>query len=180
MIFTETSIGGAFLIEPEKVHDERGFFARTFCGREFEEQGLISSWVQSSISFNPKRATLRGLHYQDTPFEEIKLVRCTAGAIYDVIVDIRPGSPTFRKWFSVELTSSNHMTLYIPTGVAHGFQTLSDEVEVLYWMSEFYAADSARGVRHDDPSFGINWPLPVSMISSRDLAWPLFDRLSGV
>jgi dTDP-4-dehydrorhamnose 3,5-epimerase len=179
MIFSATPILGAILIKPEKIRDERGFFARTFCQREFEGQGLNLLWIQSNVSFNLRKATLRGMHYQEAPFSEIKMVRCTGGAIYDVIVDIRPDSATFRKWYSVELTSLNHKALYIPVGVAHGFETLSDESEVLYWMSEFYAPGSARGFRYDDASFEIDWPLPVETISPKDLTWPAFERRSG-
>ena len=175
MIFSETPIQGAIVIEPEKIQDERGFFTRTFCRREFEEHGLNVSWVQTSVSFNSRKATLRGLHYQQAPFAEIKMVRCTAGAVRDVIVDIRPNSPTFRKWHAEDLTSLNHKTLYVPTGVAHGFQTLRDDTEILYCISEFHAPEHARGFRYDDPSFGISWPMAVSRISSKDLSWPLFE-----
>jgi dTDP-4-dehydrorhamnose 3,5-epimerase len=173
MIFTETRHKGAFIIEPERIEDERGFFARTFCEKEFAERGLETRFVQDSVSFNRRKGTLRGLHYQTPPHAEIKLVRCTRGAIHDVIVDLRPGSATFRKWLAVELTAENGTLLYVPKGVAHGFQTLMDNTEVLYSISVPYGAGNARGVRWDDPAFGIRWPLPVSVLSARDreYAW---------
>ena len=158
MIFRETKLKGAFIIEPERLEDERGLFARTFCEEEFKAHGLNSRVVQCNISFNKKKGTLRGMHYQVAPHEEAKLVRCTRGAIYDVIVDLRPDSPTFKQWVAVELTADNHRMLYIPEGFAHGFQTLEDNTEVFYQMSELYHPESARGVRWDDPVFGIEWP----------------------
>lgn len=158
MIFAETKLKGAYIIEPERLEDERGFFARTFCQEEFAAHGLRTRFVQCSISFNKKKGTLRGMHYQVAPHEEAKLVRCTMGAIYDVIIDLRPGSPTFTQWVAVELTAQNRKMLYIPEGLAHGFQTLEDDTEVFYQMSEFYHPECARGVRWDDPVFGIKWP----------------------
>ncbi len=172
MICTETKLKGAFLIEPERLEDERGFFARTWCQREFAALGLEPAWVQSSISFNKSKATLRGMHYQAAPYEETKLVRCTAGAIYDVIVDLRPGSETYRQWLGVELTAANRCLLYIPQGVAHGFETLTDDAEVFYEISEFYHPESARGVRWDDPALGIEWPLKAQILSDRDRSYP--------
>jgi dTDP-4-dehydrorhamnose 3,5-epimerase len=169
VIFTETKLKGAFVIEPERIEDERGFFARTFCEREFEARGLNARVAQCSISFNRKKGTLRGMHYQVAPHEEAKLVRCTRGAIYDVIIDLRADSPTFRQWVAVELTEDNRRMLYIPEGFAHGFQTLEDNTEVFYQISEFYHPESARGVRWDDPAFGIDWPPEDQrVISARD------------
>ena len=174
MIFKETKLKGAFIIEPERIEDERGFFARTFCRKEFEVNGLNPNLVQCSLSFNKKKGTLRGMHYQTAPHEETKLVRCTRGAIYDVMLDLRPNSPTFKQWVSVELTGENRRMLYIPEGVAHGFQTLQEETEVLYQMSEFFHPECARGVRWDDRKFGIEWPSGERIISERDRAYPDF------
>ena len=158
MIFTETKLAGAFVIEPERVEDERGFFARTWCVREFEERGLNTRLVQCNISFNKQKGTLRGMHFQIEPHAETKLVRCTMGAMYDVIVDVRPDSPTLGRWVAVELSADNRKMLYIPEGFAHGFQTLVDNTEVFYQMAEFYHPESARGLRWDDPVLGIAWP----------------------
>jgi len=174
MIFTETPIKGAYVIDPEPIVDERGFFARTWCRREFEAHALVPGLAQCNISFNHRKGTLRGMHYQVAPHVEAKLMRCTAGAIYDVIVDLRADSKTFRQWFAVELSSDTRRMLYIPDGLAHGFQTLTDGVEVFYQMSEFYAPECARGVRWNDPAFGIRWPLEVAMISERDRTYPDF------
>jgi dTDP-4-dehydrorhamnose 3,5-epimerase len=174
MIFTETPLKGAYIIDPERLMDERGFFARTWCKREFEEHGLNTGLMQCSLSFSLKKGTLRGMHYQVAPHAEEKLVRCTAGTIYDVIVDLRPDSATFRHWFGVELTSVNRRMLYIPAGLAHGFLTLTEDAEVFYQISEFYAPDCARGVRWNDPAFGIRWPNEVAMISERDCTYPDF------
>jgi dTDP-4-dehydrorhamnose 3,5-epimerase len=173
MHFIETRIKGVFIIEPERVEDERGFFARTFCERELEARGLQTRFVQCSISFNRKKGTLRGMHYQAAPHEEAKLVRCTSGAICDVTLDLRPKSSTFRQWVAVDLTARNRKAVYIPKGVAHGLQTLDDDTEVFYQISEFYDAASQRGVRWDDPAFGIQWPLPVTVMSARDRGYPL-------
>jgi dTDP-4-dehydrorhamnose 3,5-epimerase len=174
MIFTETRLPGAYLIEPELRHDERGFFARTWCQNEFAIKSLQTQWAQCNISFNRQRGTLRGLHYQTAPHEEAKLVRCTMGAIYDVIVDLRVDSPTYRQWLAVELTAQNRLMLFIPTGFAHGFQTLMDEAEVFYQMSAFYAPECARGVRWDDPAFQISWPVERRIISERDQSFSDF------
>lgn len=168
MIFTETKLKGAFIIEPLRLEDERGFFARTWCQREFQEHGLHSTFVQCNISFNKKKGTLRGMHYQAVPYEEAKLVRCTKGAIYDVIIDLRQNSPTYTKWFAEELTSENRKMLYIPEGFAHGFQTLEDNTEVFYQMNEYFAADYHRGIRWDDPLFTIYWPEDTRTISTKD------------
>ena len=174
MIFTETKLKGAFVIDPEKLEDERGFFARTLCRREFEAHGLNPNLVQCNISFNKKSGTLRGMHYQTKPYEEAKLVRCTKGAICDVIIDLRSYSPSFKQWVRVELTADNHKILYIPEGFAHGIQTLEDNTEVFYQMSEFYTPSYARGVRWNDPAFGIQWPPAERIISERDQSYPDF------
>lgn len=209
MLFTETKLKGAFLIEPEKLEDERGFFARSYCLREFEEHGLNPRVVQCNISYNAKKGTLRGMHYQVAPSEEAKLVRCTAGGIYDVIIDLRPNSETYCQWIGVELSSHRSLPtadcspltapcspstadrslltapcsplpahcyrmLYIPEGFAHGFITLEDNTEVFYQMSEFYAPDTARGLRWNDPAFGIDWPLEPAVISERDRTYADF------
>ncbi len=168
MIFTETPLAGSFLIDVEPREDERGFFARTFCRREFEEHGLESNLVQCSVSFNRLQGTLRGIHFQRSPWQEVKLLRCTAGAIYDVIVDLRRDSPTFLEHFAVELSAANRRTLYVPKDFAHGFQTLADETEVAYQMTEPHVPASAAGFRWNDPRFGIRWPLPVRTISNQD------------
>lgn len=169
MIFTETELKGAYLIDLDKHEDERGFFARAWCVDEFEKLGLNSRLLQCNISFNKKLGTLRGLHYQSAPYQEAKIVRCTMGALYDVIVDLRDYSPTFKKWFSVELTALNRRALYVPEGFAHGFQTLVDNTEVFYQMSEFFHPECARGVRWDDPAFGIVWPVSDAIISKKDI-----------
>jgi dTDP-4-dehydrorhamnose 3,5-epimerase len=172
VIFTETELKGAFIIEPERLEDERGFFARTFCAMEFEAHGLNPRLVQCSISFNTKRGTLRGMHYQVPPHAEAKLVRCTMGAIYDVIIDLRRESSTFKQWLATELTAETRRMLYVPNGFAHGFQTLEDNTEVYYQMSEFYHPEYARGIRWDDPVFGIEWPLVAPILSEKDQGYP--------
>jgi dTDP-4-dehydrorhamnose 3,5-epimerase len=172
MLFEKTPLAGAFVIEMEKFRDNRGFFSYSFDRAAFEKNGLPGQPLQSNISFNTKAGTLRGMHFQVAPKAQPKLVRCTAGAIFDVIIDLRPESPTHRQWFGAELSAENHRSLFIPTGFAHGFQTLRDGTEVLYEMFEWYAPDTARGVRFDDPNFGISWPLPVSVISERDRTYP--------
>jgi len=173
MIFNETKLPGAFIIEVKRLEDERGFFGRSFCRREFEERGLNPFVAQCNISFNRDAGTLRGMHYQATPYAEEKLVRCTRGALYDVIIDLRPESPTFKQWVSLELTEENCRMLYIPKGFAHGFQTLVDETEIFYQMSAFYHPDSSRGVRWNDPAFGIQWPeTERAILSDRDRVWP--------
>ena len=174
MKFQPTPLGGAYLVEVEQIEDDRGFFARSFCQNEFRALGLDVNITQCNVSFNRKRGTLRGLHYQAAPHEEAKLVRCTAGALWDVIVDLRTGSPTVGQWFAAELSASNRRALYVPAGFAHGFQTLADNSEVLYQMSEFFHAESAKGIRWNDPFLSIAWPLAVSAISLRDEAFPLF------
>ncbi len=172
MRFQPTPLAGAFIIEPETIEDTRGFFARTYCSQEFAAHGLIANFVQSSVSLSRKRGTLRGMHFQTAPACEAKLVRCTAGAIHDVIVDLRPDSPTYLKHIGVELTAQNRRALYVPEMFAHGLQTLQDNSEVLYLISAFYAPDKATGLRHDDPKLGIRWPLAVTEISEKDTRWP--------
>lgn len=174
MIFRETTIEGVTVVEPEFHEDERGLFTRTWDGEEFAEHGLSGRVVQTSISFNRKRGTLRGLHYQAAPHEESKVVRCTAGAIFDVAVDLRPGSPTFRGWVGVELSAENRLALYIPEGCAHGFITLTDRAEVNYLMSTPHVPDAGRGVRFDDPAFGIAWPGEILVVNERDRSYPDF------
>jgi dTDP-4-dehydrorhamnose 3,5-epimerase len=175
MIFTETKLKGAYIIEVERKQDERGFFARTFCRDEFAAHNLNVDWVQCNISFNARRGTLRGMHYQIAPFEERKLVRCTMGAAYDVIIDLRPESETFKQWVAVELTAENRRSVYIPEGFAHGFQTLTHEVELFYQMSQFYHAECARGVRWNDAAFGISWIDESGLIiNERDRIWADF------
>lgn len=174
MIFQETNLKNAYLIELQRREDERGFFARTWCQQEFEEHGLNPRLVQCNLSFNKKKGTLRGMHYQAAPYEEAKLVHCTCGAIYDIIVDLRPDSATFKHYFGVTLSAAAHNMLYIPEGFAHGFLTLEDNTEVFYQMSEFYAPDYARGFRWNDPAFNIEWPAPVQVISERDATYPDF------
>jgi dTDP-4-dehydrorhamnose 3,5-epimerase len=173
--FAQTGLPGATVIEPERLSDERGFFARTWCAREFADHGLKRALVQCSISFNRRKGTLRGMHYQIPPHEEAKLVRCTLGAIYDVIVDLRTDSPTYLKHFAVELSQDNRKMLYVPEGCAHGFQTLADDTEVYYQMSEYYSPECSAGHRWNDPAFGIDWPLEVSVISDRDNRYPDFS-----
>lgn len=176
MRFIETTLPGVYLIEPEPLVDERGFFARTFCEREFVEHGLNPQLVQCSVSFNERQATLRGMHYQRPPHEETKLVRCTAGAIYDLIIDLRKDSATHGQSYAVELNSRNLRMLYIPAGFAHGFQTLLPGSEVFYQMSELYTPGSSAGVRWNDPAFGIDWPFPEPFISERDANYPDYVR----
>jgi dTDP-4-dehydrorhamnose 3,5-epimerase len=168
MKFVPTKFDTAWLIEPDRHEDERGFFARTWCQREFEGHGLNPDLVQCSVSFNTEQGTLRGVHFQSAPHEEAKLVRCTQGSIFDVIVDVRSQSPTFGEWQSFELSSANRKSLYVPEGFAHGFQTLTPDSEVLYQMSEFFHPESARGFHHADRRVGITWPLPVEAISPKD------------
>lgn len=174
MRFTPTRLADATLLDIEPHRHERGFFARSWCRNELAAHGLDSAIAQESISFNLRRGTLRGLHFQRPPHEETKIVRCTRGAIFDVLVDLRPGSPTYRRCEGFELTAENRRAIYIPKGFAHGFQTLIDEAEIVYQISAFHAQDAAAGYRYDDPAFGIAWPLPVSAISARDLGWPAF------
>jgi len=175
MKFHETKLKGAYVIELERLEDDRGYFARTWCRREFLDHGLDANLVQCNISQNPKRATLRGLHYQDPPHAETKLVRCARGAIYDVIVDLRPDSETFLQWIAEELTADNGKMMYIPKGFAHGFQSLVENSMVFYQVSEFYARDCCRGARWNDPLLSIRWPYEVSVISPQDKSWQDLD-----
>ncbi|MGD0485603.1 MAG: dTDP-4-dehydrorhamnose 3,5-epimerase [Syntrophorhabdales bacterium] len=180
MIFTEIKLGGAFVVEIEKLEDRRGFFGRTWCRREFEAHGLNPQLVQCSVSFNTSKCTLRGMHYQSAPYREAKLVRCTSGSLYDVVVDLRPESPTFMEYFGAVLESRDKRnTIYVPEGFAHGFLTLEEHTEVLYQMSEFYAPGAARGFRWNDPSFGIEWPEAPRVISDRDGEYPDFTAPGG-
>lgn len=173
MRFTETELKGAWLIEPEPAFDERGSFMRTFCEREFEAHGLAMRFVQHSQSHSIRKGTLRGMHMQLAPHQEVKLVSCIRGAILDVIIDMREASPTRRKWVAYELSPENRRQLYIPAGFAHGFQALTGDVVVSYLISEFYAPQVSVGFRHDDPAFAIDWPLEPVAVSERDLNWPL-------
>lgn len=175
MIFINTRLKGAFIIDIERNEDVRGFFARTFCQDEFSKLGMNTMFSQCSISFNYKRGTLRGMHYQTGSDAEIKIVRCTMGCVYDVILDLRPDSFTYGQWMAIELSAENRRMIYIPEGFAHGFQTLADATEVLYHISRPFNPLNARGVRWDDPAFGIHWPLPVSVLSPRDMSFPTWN-----
>jgi len=175
MKFQPTDLEGAWLIALEPHGDTRGFFARTFCVREFADHGLETIYPQHNTSLSRQRGTVRGMHYQRDPHAEVKIVRCLRGRIWDVIVDIQPASPTYRRWQGFELTADNRLQLYIPKGFAHGFQTLTDDAEVGYLMSAVHAPSAAAGFRHDDPSFGIQWPEPVTVLSDKDRSWPDFN-----
>jgi dTDP-4-dehydrorhamnose 3,5-epimerase len=179
VIFTETAIPGCFLIQIEPIWDERGFFARTWCEMEFREHGLNSSLRQASLSFNFKKGTLRGMHYQVGGSQEAKLIRCISGSIFDVVIDLRKDSPAFARHIGVLLSAENPQMVYIPEGCAHGYQTLADKTELFYQISQFYNADLSRGVRWNDPVFAIAWPLPDPIVSSRDQSFPDFDARSG-
>jgi dTDP-4-dehydrorhamnose 3,5-epimerase len=174
MKFTETKLKGAFIVEIEKLTDDRGFFGRSWCRKEFEAYGLTSRVVQTNVSFNRKKATLRGMHYQIAPHQESKLIRCTRGAIYDVIIDLRSELPTYKQWVGVELTADNYSMLFVPEGFSHGFMTLMDNTEITYQVSEFYTPGSEKGIRFNDPTVRIRWPLEVSVISDKDRTWPDF------
>jgi len=176
MIYHETPIAGVYLIELEKHGDERGFFARVFCANEFREHGLATSFVQVNDSLSAERGTLRGMHYQLPPSAETKIVRCVRGALWDVILDVRDGSPTFGKWFGAELTADNRRMMYVPRGFAHGFITLVDETEAFYFADEFYAPELERGIRWNDPAFGIQWPIDPVVLSEKDRSHPGFAR----
>jgi dTDP-4-dehydrorhamnose 3,5-epimerase len=175
MIFTETPIAGAYLIDLEKHGDDRGFFARVFCRNEFGERDLDTEYAQINNSLSAERGTLRGLHYQLAPAEEVKVVRCVAGALWDVILDVRPGSPTFGRWFGAELTAANRRRMYAPRGMAHGFVTLADDTEALYLVSTSYAPERERGIRWNDPHFGIEWPVTPMVMSDKDRDRSDFD-----
>jgi dTDP-4-dehydrorhamnose 3,5-epimerase len=175
MLFKETCLAGAFIVDLELYEDSRGFFARSFCIKEFEQHGLNFSIVQCNLSFNRKKGTLRGIHFQQLPTQETKFVRCISGAILDVIVDLRPGSPTYLSHFAVELSAENRKSLYVPIQFGHGFQTLVDNTEVMYQMGDYYTPEGAAGYRFDDPALKIEWPLPISEISDKDLSWPALN-----
>ncbi len=175
MKFIATRLSGVFILELERLDDERGFFARSFCRDEFARHALASEFVQCNVSFNRSSGTLRGLHYQASPHAEAKLVRCTRGTIYDVVVDIRVKSDTYKEWLTTELSADNYRMIYIPDGCAHGFQTLTDNTEVFYQMSAAYQPDAARGIRYNDTALGIRWPLPNPTLSARDAAYPDFE-----
>ena len=175
MVFKETKLKGAYVVELEPKEDERGFFARSWCQREFQTHGLNSCLVQCNISFNRKKGTLRGMHFQSAPHREAKLVRCTMGTVYDVIIDLRPQSPTYKQWTAIELNAANRKMLYIPEGFAHGFQTLEDNTEVFYQMSEFYHPELSLGIRWNDPMFEIRWPLPNPIMSNKDMGYSNFE-----
>ena len=174
MIFTPTPLAGAYVIEPRKIEDDRGFFARILCENEFHCHDLKLDLPQTNMARTWRRGTLRGLHFQEPPHAEIKIVRCTRGAVYDVIVDLRPEAPTFKRWFGAELTHDNFKALYVPEGFAHGYLTLVDDSEIYYHTSEFYHPESATGVRYNDPEFDIMWPIEIAVISRQDAEWPDF------
>jgi dTDP-4-dehydrorhamnose 3,5-epimerase len=174
MRFTPTRLSGAFILDPERREDARGHFARTFCRREFEAHGLKPDIAQANVAWNARKGTLRGMHYQVAPAAETKLVRCTRGALWDVIVDLRPESPTFLEHVGVELSAENGRQFFVPELFAHGYITLADDTEAAYQVGEFYAPDAERGIRFDDPALGIAWPIPVTVISEKDAAWPAF------
>jgi dTDP-4-dehydrorhamnose 3,5-epimerase len=174
MRFKDTSLSGAYVIDPEPMGDDRGLFVRVWCAREFADHHLSSNLAQVNLSYTRCKGTLRGMHYQEAPYEEVKVVRCVRGCLHDVIIDLRKDSPTYRMTFAVELTAANGKSLYVPAGVAHGFQTLDDDTEVLYLVSAFHTPGAERGVRHDDPAFSIAWPLAVRSISDKDAGWPDF------
>ncbi len=177
MVFKDTELKDAYIIELERLSDERGFFSRTYCEHEFREHGIEHHIVQANVSYNKVKGTLRGMHYQMQSYGEAKLIRCTKGAIYDVIIDIRPDSKSYKNWISVELNEQNHRMLYVPEGFAHGFITLEDSTEVSYQMSEFYKPGVGKGIRWNDPAFAINWPVAVSEISEKDKNWTDFKQV---
>lgn len=180
MKFTATRLNGAYVVEIEPIEDNRGFFSRTWCQREFEAHKLASEFVQTNITYSPCKGTVRGFHYQIAPHKEVKLVRCVRGAIYDVIIDLRPDSPTFGQWLSSELTAENRKMLYIPGGFAHGYQTIVDDTEVFYQVAQFWAPDFERGIRWNDPVFAVTWPITNGVIlSDKDKAWPDFRLKEG-
>ncbi|HET8984335.1 MAG TPA: dTDP-4-dehydrorhamnose 3,5-epimerase [Trueperaceae bacterium] len=179
MIFRETPLHGAFVVELEERSDERGFFARTFCAREFAEHGLKPTVAQANVSFNHVQGTLRGMHYQVPPAAETKLIRCTRGAIFDAIIDLRPDSPSYLEHFGVELTEHNRLALYVPEMFAHGYLTLTPGAEVVYQVGEFYTPGYERGIRYDDPAFAIDWPAAIELMSPKDESWPAFDAATA-
>lgn len=175
MLFNETELKGAFIVDLEQRADNRGFFARTWCQHEFAQQGMVARIVQANMSYNIHKGTLRGMHFQNAPYMETKLVRAVRGAIYDVIIDLRADSPTYKRWIGVELTADNRRALFVPEGFAHGFQTLTDDADVMYQVSEFYTPGAEGGLRYNDSAFDIQWPLPVSVISDKDASWADFQ-----
>jgi dTDP-4-dehydrorhamnose 3,5-epimerase len=179
MKFVDTSIAGVVRVEVDRIEDDRGYFGRYWCEREFSDAGLDVRWRQGNVGSSIRRGTLRGMHFQRVPHEEVKLVRCTRGSVFDVAIDLRPTSPTFRTWTAAELSWKNGSMLLIPEGCAHGYLTLTDESEILYLTSAFYEADAAAGVRYDDPAFGIEWPIPIEVISEQDRIWPIWGDADG-
>jgi dTDP-4-dehydrorhamnose 3,5-epimerase len=173
MIFKETPLAGAYVIEPERINDHRGFFARVWCKKELQEHGLKSELSQSNIGFSFRKGTFRGLHFQKTPHAEVKIVRCTRGSIFDVIVDLRPESSSYKRWFGVELSAENRKMIYVPEGMAQGYATLEDNTEINYHTSELFNSEAASGVRFDDPAFGVQWPVVPAVVSDQDRNWPL-------
>ncbi|MCJ8166726.1 dTDP-4-dehydrorhamnose 3,5-epimerase [Pontibacter sp. E15-1] len=179
MIFTETKLKGAFIIDVKRLEDERGFFGRSYCKREMDEHGLNTNMVQANVSYNKKKGTLRGMHMQVSPYEETKLVRCTRGAIYDVIIDMREDSETYKQWIGVELTADKYRMLFVPEGFAHGFITLEDNSDVTYNVTQFYTPGSERGIRWNDPAFNIEWPIAPQVISEKDQEHPDFEEANA-
>jgi dTDP-4-dehydrorhamnose 3,5-epimerase len=175
MKFTETGLEGAWIVDVEPLSDDRGFFGRTWCAKEFAEHGMVADMAQCNVSYNHRKGTLRGLHYQVPPAAEAKFVRCTAGAVHDVIVDVRPDSDTYLQWIGVDLTAENRRALYVPPMFAHGYLTLTDGAEVIYQVSEFYTPGAERGARYDDPAFGIDWPVAIEVLSEKDAGWAPFE-----
>lgn len=175
MKFTEMPLKGAFTVEIQKIEDERGFFGRSWCAREFEEHGLNGNICQINTSATAKKGTIRGLHYQVNPYQETKFIRCTQGRIYDVIIDLRPGSATFKQWVGTELSADNYTMVYVPENFAHGFVTLTDNVEVYYPVTQFYTPNAERGLRYNDPAFEIDWPVAIEVFSEKDIAHADFD-----
>ena len=175
MKFTSTLVHGAYVIDVDRIGDSRGYFGRLWCENEMREQGLVSHIKQSNIGFSPVAGTLRGLHYQKSPFEEVKIVRCTRGSVFDVVLDIRRDSPTFREWYGIELNPENASMLYVPEGCATGYLTLAEDSEIYYHASEFYSPDAATGIRYDDPLFNIQWPAEITVLSDSDMGWPNYD-----
>jgi len=180
MIFNKTSLKDAYVLELEKFEDERGFFARAFCKNEFSDHDIKFPVAQANISFTKQKGTLRGMHYQTSPHEEAKLIRCTKGSIYDVIIDVRNDSPTYKKWFGAVLSDDNYKMMYVPEGFAHGFLTLEDDIEVTYMVSEFYAPGAEKGIRWNDPAFNIDWPTEVKVVSEKDKNWPDFSSKQSI
>ncbi len=178
MIFQETPLTGAYVIELERITDQRGFFARVWCKNELRQQGLETELAQTNVGFSYRKGTLRGLHFQERPHTEVKIVRCTRGSVFDVIVDLRPESPSYKRWFGVELSEENCKMIYVPEGCAQGYISLTDNAEIYYHTSEFYHPESASGVRYDDAEFGIVWPVEISVISPQDQGWPDYSSRS--